>query len=665
MKMHLYLNEWALIGTFICVLFATSAAGAELERMAYNNPGLVVDLGVGLWAWPLPMDYDGDGDNDLVISCSDKPYNGMYFFENPGGDAKMPVFKPAVKIGPGTKNIQVSYVGGKARLLKPAEELVDFRNTGFKDTAEIYSDSKIHFTEGRVRAKQWKYCDFEDDGDLDLVVGVGDWTDYGWDNAFDKQGRWTHGPLHGYVYLVRNKGTSEKPAYAAPKKVLAGGQPIDVYGMPSPNVADFDGDGDLDLLCGEFLDKFTYFENIGTRRRPEYAKGQFLAYKGKAITMDLEMIIPVAIDWDKDGDVDLVVGQEDGRATLVENTGKVRDGLPRFLPPKFFQQEAADVKFGALVTPYSFDWDGDGDEDLICGNTAGYIGFIEDGKVIRIMAGPNGSIQGPCEAKWGYTTLGVADWDNDGLADIVVNSIWGKVVWFRNRGRRRKPQLEAARAIKVAWTGKAPKPEWNWWNPEGKNLATQWRTTPFVIDLNRDGLNDLVMLDHEGYLAWFERAKRDGRLILLPGKRVFECEEVSAFDNKHNPQGRTGDLLQLNTGLAGKSGRRKLCLVDWDRDGRIDLLVNSQNINFMRNVSMDESKYVFRDMGKVDDRILAGHTTSPTVVDWDRNGVPDLLIGAEDGYFYYLKNPAHSTPITEDRQRSSRKKNLEFAGRFG
>ncbi len=672
------LKEWALIGMFICVLFAASASGAGLERMAYNNPGLVVDLGVGLQPWPLPMDYDGDGDNDLVISCSDKPYNGMYFFENPSGDVKMPVFKPAVKIGPGTKNIQVSYVGGKARLLKPAEELVDFRNTGFKDTTEIYSDSKIHVTEGRVRAKQWKYCDFEDDGDLDLVVGVGDWTDYGWDNAFDKQGRWTHGPLHGYIYLVRNKGTSERPAYAAPKKVRAGGQPIDVYGMPSPNVADFDGDGDLDILCGEFVDSFTYFENIGRRIAPKYATGRKLLLGRKPLRMDLCMIGPAALDWDKDGDVDLVVGQEDGRVALVENTGKVRDGLPRFLPPRFFRQEAADVKFGALATPYSFDWDGDGDEDLLCGNTAGYIGFIEnlnggdppkwaepkyletDGKVIRIMAGPNGSIQGPCEAKWGYTTLSVADWDHDGLADIVVNSIWGKVVWFRNRGRRGKPQLEAARPIEVAWTGKAPKPEWNWWNPEGKSLTTQWRTTPVVIDLNRDGLNDLVMLDHEGYLAWFERAKRDGQLILLPGKRVFECEEVSAFDNKHNPQGRSGGLLQLNAGFAGKSGRRKLCLVDWDRDGRIDLLVNSQNVNFMRNVSTDESKFVFRDMGKVDDRILAGHTTSPTIVDWDRNGVPDLLIGAEDGYFYYLKNPAASRCEDYNTGRGSSKNLLQY-----
>ena len=32
-------------------------------------------------------------------------------------------------------------------------------------------------------------------------------------------------------------------------------------------------------------------------------------------------------------------------------------------------------------------------------------------------------------------------------------------------------------------------------------------------------------------------------------------------------------------------------------------------------------------------------TTKPTVADWDRDGVPDLLIGAEDGFFYQVKNP--------------------------
>jgi len=634
---------------------------AKLERLKYNNPGLVVDLGVGLQPWPLPMDYDGDGDYDLLVSCPDKPYNGIYLFENTSGDIKMPIFKPGLKIAKeGYKDIQPSYVNGRVRLLTPAKELVDFHTGNFERTAEIYATNNVHPAKGRIRANQWRYCDYDGDSDLDLIVGVGDWTEYGWDDAFDKQGRWTHGPLHGYVYLILNNGTSDKPEYAEPEKVKAGDKAVDVYGMPSPNFADFDGDGDLDLLCGEFLDKFTYFENIGTRRRPVYAKGRFLTHKAKPITMDLEMIVPVAIDWDKDGDVDLVVGQEDGRVALIENTGKVVERMPQFVLPKFFQQQAEYVKFGALITPYSFDWDGDGDEDLLCGNTAGYIGFIEnlddgnppkwaapkyieaDGKVIRIQAGYNGSIQGPCEAKWGYTTLNVADWNHDGLPDIVINSIWGKVMWYRNIGTRQTPKLAAAQPLEVEWAGKPAKPAWNWWDPKGKQLVTQWRTTPIVIDLTGDSLNDLVMLDHEGYLALFERLKTNGRLQLLPGKRLFMAEGTSVFDRRGVPQNKNGGLLQLNPDRAGQSGRRKLCFVDWDGDGRLDLLVNSQNVNFMRNVSADKGKFIFHDMGKVDDRVLAGHSTSPAVVDWDKNGVPDLLVGAEDGHLYYMRNPAQN-----------------------
>jgi len=657
MKQHHRIKNWIMVAALLGVLLASSTAKAELTRLAYNHPGLVVDLGVGLWAWPLPMDYDGDGDYDLLVSCPDKPYNGIFLFENPGGDAKMPVFKPGVRIGKGMSNIQASYVNGQPRLLTPATELIGFRNGDFGATKTIHSTSKIHNPKGRTRANQWKYCDFEADGDLDLIVGVGDWTEYGWDDAFDAQGQWQRGPLHGYVCLLRNEGTTEQPKYSKPEKIQAGNKPIDVYGMPSPNLADFDGDGDLDILCGEFVDGFTYFQNTGTRQAPRYAQGRVLANSTGPIRMDLEMIVPVAIDWDRDGDIDLVVGQEDGRVAFLEHTGRVVAGMPQFSAPRFFQQQATLVKFGALVTPYSIDWDDDGDEDLICGNTAGYVGFIEnldggdpprwaapvyleaDGKVIRIEAGANGSIQGPCESKWGYTTLSVADWDHDGRLDIIVNSIWGKVVWFRNNGSPSKPRLQTARPIEVEWRGTPPKPAWNWWNPQGKSLATQWRTTPVAIDLNQDGLNDLVSLDHEGYLTWFERQRRNDRLVLLPGQRIFEGDGVSAFDNKQRPKNKTGGPLQLNTARAGGSGRRKLCLTDWDRDGRIDLLVNSVSVNFLRSTAQEGGKYIFRDMGPVDTHVLAGHTTSPTMVDWDRNQTPDLLIGAEDGYFYYLKNP--------------------------
>jgi hypothetical protein len=630
-----------------------------LQPIQYNNPGLTVDLGVGLWAWPLPMDYDRDGDLDLIVACPDKPYNGIYFFENPDGDAEMPVFKAGKKIGPAERNLQISEWKGLPMVLGPGTDYQDFQSNQLSQPLPIPLEVDFKELYGRTRANQWKYLDYDEDGDRDIIIGLGVWEDYGWDNAYDETGTWKNGPLHGYVFLSFNEGTDRQPKYTAPKQLLAGGHPIDVYGMPSPNFADFDLDGDLDIICGEFLDGFTFFENTGSWYDPIYAAGRRLQYLGREIRMDLQMITPTAVDWNQDGYTDLIVGDEDGRVALVQHTGKVENGLPIFLPPRYFQQEATDVKFGALVTPFSFDWDGDGDEDLICGNTAGYIGFIEnlnganpprwakpkyleaDGQIIRSMAGGNGSIQGPCEAKWGYSTLSVADWDQDGLPDLIVNGIWGKVIWYRNVGTKNQPRLTAARSIEVEWTTAPPKPAWNWWDPQGRELVTQWRTTPYVIDWNTDGLNDLVMLDHEGYLAFYERYRENGQLRLKPPARIFTGKEVSIFDNKNRPQeSQPGQPLQLNPAIGGGSGRRKLCFTDWDRDGRIDLLINSVNINFFRNVSTStDSSIVLQDMGPVHEQELAGHTTSPTIVDWDRNGIPDLLIGAEDGRLYFFKNP--------------------------
>ena len=144
------------------------------------------------------------------------------------------------------------------------------------------------------------------------------------------------------------------------------------------------------------------------------------------------------------------------------------------------------------------------------------------------------------------------------------------------------------------------------------------------MDLDLDGLNDLVMLDHEGYLSFFRRSREGDELRLAPGQRIF--------------QDSTGQPLRLNAGEAGRSGRRKLCFADWDADGRLDLLVNSTSVNLLRNVSTAETPWTFHDEGPIDDTRLAGHTTSPTMVDWDRDGRPDLLIGAEDGHFYYRPN---------------------------
>lgn len=633
-----------------------------LERLTYNHPGLEVDLGVGLWAWPLPMDFDADGDMDLLVSCYDVPFNGLYFFENPAGPGEsMPVFEPPVRIGPGRKNLQVSYVEGYARLLERGTEYINFSTDLFQQPTELYPSMSLEEKQEKVRFSQWKLVDYDGDGDMDIMAGIDDWAEYGWDNAFDSTGRWINGPLHGYVYWLENEGGS----YLDRGRIMAGGGFLDVYGLPSPNMDDFDGDGDLDLICGEFLDGLTWFENTGSREKPVFAEGRQLGDEGGPFRMHLQMIVPVGVDWDSDGDIDLVVGEEDGRVAWLENTGRVHGSMPLFKDPVYFRQKAEYLKFGALVTPFSVDWDDDGDEDLVCGNTAGNIAFIENlgraksgrgamagkklprwnppvilkagGEPIRIMAGMNGSIQGPAEAKWGYTTLSVADWNHDGLNDIIVNSIWGKVVWYENRGKKGHPLLDPAKPVRIAGEDPMPKPAWNWWDPEPGHLVSQWRTTPYAVDWNGDGLTDLIMLDREGYLSYYERNRHEGELHLSPGRRMFYMEGAAGYNSKHIITSEEHGNLRLNTQPNGSSGRRKICFSDWDSDGDLDLLVNSFNVSLLENTGERGGMIVMVDRGPLSDLKLAGHTTSPTTVDWNGNGIPDLLVGAEDGHLYYAE----------------------------
>ena len=639
---------------------ADAADYGKFKRLMYNSSG-TADLKSGLFSWPMIMDYDGDGDLDVVVATGGIPtWEGTWFFENTGKKGDLdPVFRRARKapyVGRVGKESASAQVLADGRLAVTIEGRVayDYLQNGMKNARPFAGlPSNVHTND--IRGNMWRFADLDGDGKEDLVVGVGDWKAYGWHNSWDAAGAWTRGPLHGPVYFIRNEtGADGAEKWGKPEVMrLANGQPIDVQGYAAPLFADWDGDGDLDLLTCDFIDNFLYFENIGTKTAPKFATGRPLLDKFlKPVKADLCMVTATVADWDGDGRPDLFSCEEDARICFYRNTGRVAMGLPVFDAPRHFRQERAEVHFGILATPSVIDWDGDGDEDIITGNSAGYVAFVEnlsgrgvaapswaepklltaDGAPIRIIAGPNGSIQGPCEEKWGYTCLSTGDWDGDGLPDVMLNSIRGEIHWCRNIGTRTAPVLAPPAPVAAEWEGPQPELAWGWLKPNGsKNILTQWRTTPYMIDLDEDGLMDLVMLDVEGYLCLWRRARKDGKLVVLPPERCLVDEKgrpllLAGKDTAAGPR----------SNFAGGSGRRKFCFADWTGDGKKDLVCNSRNVMLYEFLKKENGKWHFANRGDLADVVLAGHTTSPTSCDFDGDGREELLVGAEDGFFYLL-----------------------------
>ncbi|MDD4019784.1 MAG: FG-GAP-like repeat-containing protein, partial [Kiritimatiellae bacterium] len=615
----------------------------DLERMAFNNPDAIVDLGCGIWPNPFIYDYDGDDDLDIVISYRSVPSEGTYFFENPapqGTTGSLSVFEAAVPGDNSRRGLRVKF-----------------------PPYHLPVSLTPHFRRGNGGG--WYYAELTGDGREDAVYAISDWAEYGCPGpacpvAYDPDGNWTNNQLLAYMYLCRNLGgEGPKTLWGSPEPLFSGGKRElqGPWGSPLPLFHDWDGDGDLDFVTSDFISEFWYFENTGTKDNPVFAAGRRVKGTDKLpLEGALCMMSARKVDWDGDGRPDIIASEEDGRVALYRNTGGFADGAPVFETARFFRQKAAEIKFGCLATPWGVDWDGDGDWDLVCGNSEGRIAFIENlsgpgvenpkwaapklltvsdtagaaplwlkGNEIRALCGPSNSPQGPAEQKWGYTVLSVADWDGDGYLDIMANDVKGSVVLFRNPGKKGTTVLESPKSVEVEWKGEQPRFSWEWRKPTGKALRAPWRTTPCMHDWNRDGLMDLVMLDHEGFLCLYARAKRGGRLVLLPPERIF-CDE------KGNP-------LALAARPGGGAGRRKFCIADWDGDGKPDLVMNGVNAYVFRQVGAKDGKFLFKEGRALARKALAGHTCCPAAVDFNADGTTDLVIGAEDGNFYYLRHP--------------------------
>jgi hypothetical protein len=142
---------------------------------------------------------------------------------------------------------------------------------------------------------------------------------------------------------------------------------------------DWNGDGKLDLILGTAGGEVLFVPNVGTKQKPVFGKPEPLSAGGKPIAIDYGCAAPVVADWDGDGKLDLIVGGGDGSVVWFRNEGQPKDPkltaakvlVPPSPSPWRDDKSRKPNEWGVRARPCVVDWDGDGKLDLLIGDVCG------------------------------------------------------------------------------------------------------------------------------------------------------------------------------------------------------------------------------------------------------------------------------------------------------
>ena len=476
-------------------------------------------------------DIDADGDLDLVTGG----YTGLNLYENTGNA----IAASFVKID--------NFFSGLNAVSNPIPDLGDIDNDGDLDLVVGYSESgvvKLFTNSGNDTAAVFLessgqtladiglfaypvFCDPDGDGDRDILCGRDGYTF----TYFQNDGNETSGTWN---------------INASPFNGLGD----DTY-FNSPAMVDINGDGKQDLIYGNYTGPLTYFRNTGSASSPSWTQNTTL-FGG---VLDIGgASSPSFIDFDKDGDLDMLSGSQ-----LGDIKSYLNHGTPSVATFKY-NQTHSNLKHSIYSFVSLAEVNGDDSYDALVGDLGGNIYYHE------------GSGSGFVNASGALTIANIGDWsaprfvdlDNDGDQDIVAGNGDGLLFYFKNEGSATQPlwseQINYFDSLDVGsncvpafadldfdgdldlLAGEGYRDLHYYENVDGtwvedtsmvSGITAGQNATPAFADLDGDGDQDLVLGNYDGYYEYYENLREV--VSVEPTVDIPNNFELKAYPNPFNP----------------------------------------------------------------------------------------------------------------------------------
>ncbi|MCY3814049.1 MAG: FG-GAP-like repeat-containing protein [Gammaproteobacteria bacterium] len=349
---------------------------------------------------PIAADLDGDGDLDVLAVHTDDVAYGDYeaanyiaWYENDGGTfAAARLIEELTRVNPAGDPFTVAWSVQVADVVDDGD-LDVFANRPLFSGGwyENLGGGDFSSRQSAPFSMAQAFADVDGDGDGDAVVLRAAAFPYGPDESASYDVAWW---------------ANEGDAGFAARGWLGGAPQVPLVYVSSALAADFDGDGDPDVVAG-YRDAMLWYVNHGggtfssPRRIPDSAVGY-----GAGLH---------PVDMDGDGDPDLLAEGHLGIA-WHENAGDSFNSRTTVTTERATSVRAADL-------------DGDGDMDVVAASVRGVLLYENRGS--GFSAGELIS------AREGIKAVDTADLDADGDPDVLYGPAAGDAVgWIRNVSER-------------------------------------------------------------------------------------------------------------------------------------------------------------------------------------------------------------------------------------